>query len=136
MIKTPTYHVFHMYRHHQGGTLLDSTLLGAGEVGIGEWMVPNVTESVSEDGDGVITITVNNLSADQSEEVEISLVTGGAEYQVCEARVVTGEMRAYNTFAEPEQVTEQEFSAYEKTADGVKAVLPACSVVELRLKRA
>ncbi len=136
IIKTPTYYVFHMYRHHQGGTLLDSTLLGAGEVGIGEWMVPNVTESVSEDADGVITITVNNLSVDGSEELEISLVTGGADYQVCEARVVTGGMKAHNTFAEPEQVAEQEFSAYEKTADGVKVVLPACSVVELRLKRA
>lgn len=99
-------------------------------------MVPNVTESVSEDADGVITITVNNLSVDGSEELEISLVKGGADYQVCEARVVTGGMKAHNTFAEPEQVTEQEFSAYEKTADGVKVVLPACSVVELRLKTA
>ena len=37
MIKTPTYHVFHMYRHHQGATLLNSTLTGVGETGIGEW---------------------------------------------------------------------------------------------------
>ena len=43
MIKTPTYHVFHMYRHHQGATLLNSTLTGVGETGIGEWKVPEVT---------------------------------------------------------------------------------------------
>lgn len=29
MIKTPTYHVMHMYRHHQGADLLESTLTGA-----------------------------------------------------------------------------------------------------------
>ena len=33
MIKTPTYHVFHMYRHHQGATLLRSDLIGAGTGG-------------------------------------------------------------------------------------------------------
>ena len=44
--KTPTYHVFHMYRHHQGATLLNSTLTGVGETGIGEWKVPEVTEEV------------------------------------------------------------------------------------------
>lgn len=26
MIKTPTYHVMHMYRHHQGADLLESSL--------------------------------------------------------------------------------------------------------------
>ena len=69
MVKTPTYHVFHMYRHHQGAELLNSTLSGSGEVGPEEWRVPNITESVSRDGDGVITITLNNLSATAAEKV-------------------------------------------------------------------
>ena len=55
MIKTPTYHVMHMYRHHQGADLLESTLTGAGEIGPDEWKVPKITESVSMDKDGVIT---------------------------------------------------------------------------------
>ena len=61
MIKTPTYHVMHMYRHHQGADLLESTLTGAGEIGPDEWKVPKITESVSMDKDGVITVTMNNL---------------------------------------------------------------------------
>ena len=33
MIKTPTYYVFHMMRHHQGASLLGSELVGSGTVG-------------------------------------------------------------------------------------------------------
>ena len=35
MIKTPTYYVFHMMRHHQGAALLDSSLVGGTTVGTG-----------------------------------------------------------------------------------------------------
>ena len=59
MIKTPTYHVFHMYRHHQGATLLRSDLIGAGTVGAGKNELPKVIESVSENADGVITGTLD-----------------------------------------------------------------------------
>ncbi len=86
MLKTPTYHVMHMYRHHQGAELLNSQLTDVEEIGIGEWKVPKVTESVSEDKDGVITITINNLSVEASEEVEVKFAEKG--YQVAEAKNV------------------------------------------------
>ena len=88
MIKTPTYHVFHMYRHHQGATLLNSTLTGVGETGIGEWKVPEVTESVSEDAEHIITVTLNNLSADEEKEIEIVIAGDEHVYSVKEAKVV------------------------------------------------
>ncbi len=135
MIKTPTYHVFHMYRHHQGATLLHSELLHAGTVGSGENELPKVIESVSEDQDGVITVTLTNNSLEAAESVDIRLVSDGASYQVTEASVVTGAMNAHNTFEDPKVVTEQTFEAYQKTADGVCVELPACSVVCLRLSR-
>ena len=62
MVKTPTYHVMHMYRHHQGASLLASELTDAEYIGTEEWKVPKVTESVSLGEDGVITVTLNNLS--------------------------------------------------------------------------
>ncbi len=86
MLKTPTYHVMHMYRHHQDAELLNSQLTDVEEIGIGEWKVPKVTESVSEDKDGVITITINNLSVEASEEVEVKFAEKG--YQVAEAKNV------------------------------------------------
>lgn len=134
MLKTPTYHVMHMYRHHQGAELLNSQLTDVDEIGIGEWKVPKVTESVSEDKDGVITITINNLSVEASEEVETKFAEKG--YQVAEAKIVTdADMHAHNTFDEPEKVTEKEFADYRLTEEGVTFTLPANSVVELRLKK-
>ena len=58
MIKTPTYHVFNMYKYHQDAMLVDSHIdtetIGVEE----EYQVPNLTESVSVDENGVLHITV------------------------------------------------------------------------------
>ncbi len=134
MIKTPTYHVFHMYRHHQGATLLDSSISGVETVGIGQWKVPAITESVSEK-DGIITITVNNLSLSQEEKLDIQFADG-AGYRVREAKIVTEEdFHAHNTFDEPNRVVEAEFTGYTVTEKGVLAKLPKNSVVLIRLAK-
>lgn len=134
MIKTPTYHVMHMYRHHQGAELLESSITGVEKIGTKKWMVPKVTESVSLGEDGIITVTLNNLSADSSEKVEIQLA--GTGYQVTEARVVTNsDMHAYNTFDAPEEVVEAEFTDYTATETGFTVTLPKNSVVALRMKK-
>ena len=134
MIKTPTYHVMHMYRHHQDADLLESTLTGTGEIGIGEWKVPNVTESVSMDKEGIITITLNNLSVEAAEMVEIQFA--GSGYRVTEANIVTGKnMRDHNTFEAPETVVEQAFSDYKETSETIAVTLPVNSVVELRVSK-
>ena len=135
MIKTPTYHVFHMYRYHQGAALLSSELVDAGTVGSGKNELPKVFESASVDADGVITVTLTNNSLESGESVELQLTADGAAYEVAEATYVAGTMNAHNTFEAPEVVTEQKFEAYTKTADGVRVELPACSVVSIRLKK-
>ena len=135
MIKTPTYYVFKMYRYHQGATLLGSDLLDAGTVGSGKNEVAKVFESVSEDADGVITITLTNNSLEAAEDVEIQLTKDGNSFNVTEATYVTGAMNAYNTFEDPEVVKEQQFSDYTKTEDGFTVKLPKCSVVSIRIKK-
>lgn len=134
MIKTPTYHVMHMYRYHQGAELLESALTGVEEIGVEEWKVPKLTESVSVDEEGIITITLNNLSAEVDEVVDIQLTNSG--YHVVEAKIVTNtDMHAYNTFEAPENVTETEFTAYETTENGFKLTMPKNSVIALRIKK-
>ncbi len=134
MIKTPTYHVMHMYRHHQGAKLLESSVTGIDEIGPDEWKVPKVTESVSKDKDGVITITLNNLSIEAAEEVEIQLANG--EYKVVESRIVTNsDMHAHNTFEAPEEVVEKDFTDYEVKNGNIVAKLPVNSVVEIRVQK-
>ena len=134
MIKTPTYHVMHMYRHHQGAKLLESSVTGIDEIGTDEWKVPKVTESVSKDKDGIITITLNNLSIETAEEVEVQLANG--VYKVVEARIVTNsDMHAHNTFEAPEEVTEKDFNDYEVKGENILVKLPVNSVVEMRLQK-
>jgi alpha-N-arabinofuranosidase len=135
MIKTPTYHVFHQYRYHQGATLLSSSIVDEKEVGCGEWKVPEVTEAVSEDEEGFITITLNHLATDEEAFVDVSLAEGG--YKVVEATVVGGEMHAHNTFEEPETVTEKPFDNYTEKAygKGLSLTLPPSSVTLLRLQK-
>lgn len=134
MVKTPTYHVMHMYRHHQGADLLNSSLTGVSEIGTDAWKVPKVTESVSMDNAGVITITMNNLSIESAEDVEIQFAGNG--YHVTEARIVGNQdIHTYNTFDAPEAVNENEFTEYHMTDKGISIKLPANSVVEIRVAK-
>ena len=134
MVKTPTWHVFHMYRHHQGAELLESSLTGEGEVGTGEWTVPGITESVSEK-DGVITITVNNLSVTESQDLMIHF-SEDKLYKIAEANIVTGsDVHDMNTFDAPDKVQETEFTGYSTEGNDIRLSLPRGSVVEIRVKK-
>ena len=128
MLRTPTYHVMHMYRHHQDGLLLDSQLEGVKGIGSAADPVPKLTESVSEK-DGVITVTIGNLSATEDEKVQLRLQ--GRGYKVVEAKVVSGaDIHSHNTFDEPDVVCEKELHT-----DGLKFTVPAASVVCVRLSK-
>ncbi|MCR5677701.1 MAG: alpha-N-arabinofuranosidase [Agathobacter sp.] len=133
MIKTPTYHVFHMYRHHQGAQLLASELSDVSEIGMDEWKVPAVNESVSRK-DGIITITLNNLSATEENRLEITLTEKNA-YELVEANIVTADdVHTHNTFEAPENLTETKFTALQINGNRLTVTLPAASVVEIRIK--
>ena len=134
MIKTPTYHVFHQYKYHQDADLLETSLTGAGDMKSGDYTIPGITESVSEDADGFITVTVGNTSATESKTLDISLEEGS--WKVAEATVVTGEVHAHNRFDAPAEVTEQPFTAWALTGRGLTAELAPASVTMIRLKRA
>ena len=133
MLLTPTYHVMHMYRHHQGAELVESSLSGVRGIGTGESAVPQVQESVSVDENGVITVTLVNMSAGDSETVKIETARSG--WSVAEARIVTGaDVHDYNTFDEPDKVLERGLDGV-STEGGLSVTLPAASVVELRLSK-
>ena len=134
MVKTPTYHVMHMYRHHQGAELLESAVTGIDEIGVEDWKVPKVTESVSLGEDGMITITMNNLSIESDETVDIQFAEKG--YQVVEAKIVTNhDMHAMNTFENPEEVVETDFTDYKMTEQGLSVCMPKNSVLEIRVQK-
>lgn len=132
MILTPTYHVFHMYRHHQDGELLDSCLQTE-NTGLEEKnMVPALQESVSLGKDGKIHITVNNLSLRENYMVE-SIFTG-AKAVSAEGTIVTGKMNAHNTFDRPDQVCPEAFDEFRVTSAGLEFTIPPCSVLHLAVE--
>jgi alpha-N-arabinofuranosidase len=133
MIKTPTYYVFHMYKYHQDAELVESYLEGVKTIGEDkEYQVPNLQESVSVDKDGVVTITINNLSVTDSEHIDIAF----AELKPSNvtAAIVTNKMDAHNTFENPDVVKEEEFKAYTVSEAGISFEIPACSVVQFRVQ--
>ena len=125
MVKTPTYHVFDLFKTHQNSALLYSFAENVQVNGI-----PAISQSASVNCDGEITYTIANCSLD--EEFEIDCAVAGAKLTNAKARILTGEVHALNDFDNAENVKPAEYSA-DLTENGFKVKLPACSVVTVRL---
>ncbi len=131
MVLTPTYHVFDLYKYHQGAELLRSSL-ETKEIGVDGARVVNLTESVSMDGEGTIHITLTNLSLD--EDYEIDAVLENYKAGDVSGEIVHGGMTDKNTFEEPDCVKALPFDAIEKTDSGLKFTVPRCSVLHIAVK--
>ena len=70
MVKTPTWHVFRMYRDHQGAQALPVTVEDAGTAG---GKLPAMQVSASRMESGAITVTAANLSMTESRTVRLAL---------------------------------------------------------------
>ncbi len=132
MVKTPTYHIFHMYKYHQDADLIASFIEGNKEVGPEENQVSKLSESVSRSADGTINVTVGNLSIEEDESVEIVLT----EKNITDvtASILTGEKDAHNTFDDPENVTEKNLSDVKCDGRKLTFMLPKNSAVLLRIR--
>ena len=130
--KTPTYHVFDLYQVHQENDLLASSL-ETEQVGLeDEYMVPNLTESVSIDANGVLHITMTNVDLEKAYPVEAVIL--GKKADEIKAEIVTGHMQDKNTFEAPETVGVQAFDGVQATKEGISFTIPACSVLHIAVK--
>lgn len=129
MLTTPTYHVFSMYRGHQGAKQLESyvqtALTGSGE------NIPQLHVSASQSEDGSLLITVANLSDTQSAPLDCVLA-GIGKIRSVTGQVLTGKPWDHNTFDLPEAVVPRPIPAG-LTPDGFRAELPGCSVAAFRV---
>ena len=131
MILTPTYHVFNMYKYHQDGELLDS-FIETEQIGNEEqYMVPNLSESVSLDADGKIHVTLNNLSV--KDDYEIEGVLSETQVKDVKATILTNKMQAHNTFDNPNEVHTVDFDGCKIENGKLSFTIPACSVMHLEL---
>ena len=132
MIKTPTWHVFRLFRDHQDAQLLQSHIdtkqIGEDE----EYMVPNLSESASLDPDGRLQITIGNLSAAESYPVNTHIA--GFKAKKASAMILTGGMRDMNTFDEPETVKAEAFDVT-LTGGDLSFTVPPCSVLKITMEQ-
>ena len=130
MLLTPTYHVFEMYKGHQGAKQLESYVETA-LIGEGESLAPNLHVSASESKDGVL-VTAANLDDRRPAELDCALSGLGQPGSVG-GRVLTGGCGAYNDFGAKPIVKPAPLTA-ELTGDGFQAALPPCSVAAFLVK--
>lgn len=130
MILTPTYHVFEMYKNHQGAQQLEC-YAQTKMTGVETAKVPQLHASASRDAQGNILLTVANL--DEKESCPVSCLLADAAFSGVEARVMAGDPHEHNTFDCPANV---EPTALEvKVENGeICAVLPPCSVAAITIK--
>ena len=129
MIKTPTYHVFDMFKDHMEAELVYSNCENV-EIEAKDGKFPAVSQSVSVDAEGKMHITVSNSSLD--EDFSIDCAIPRAEYKSASAKILTAKYNAINTFDDPEAVMPKEYGV---KLDGEKLsfTLPKCSVVAIEL---
>ena len=108
MVLTPSYHVFDMYQGHRGGQSLrvdfaaEQIRFGASDH---DQHVPMLHGSASIK-DGILTLSVVNLHADDFVDAEMT-IDGAAAGEIALARLSHTDMRAHNTFDQPNTLMPQ-----------------------------
>lgn len=146
MILTPTYHVFDLYKGHQGAELLDAWHTAADvdtqivdRQGVTRDIhFPGLSLTASRNDAAKITLTVSNLKPHDDEDLEIELFAAAAtEWKVESATILRspeGTLNTHNTFAAPETVAPAAWTEWSQAKDGLLQVkLPAAALLRLEL---
>ncbi len=141
MLKTPTYHVYDLYKPHQGAKAvrtevnapeIDSTVAGKAR------KLPLLSGSASL-RERVLTLTLVNSSVGESVEAALSL-SGGAQPRSAQARGLSypsGDLRAHNTHDEPAKVDRRSLDvAFSGQQSSAVFTLPPASVSRLTIELA
>jgi alpha-L-arabinofuranosidase len=140
MIVTPTYHVFEMYKVHQGATLIpveitapEYTFSGKSSGTSSGQSVPSLHASASRDQTGKLHVSIVNL--DPSRSARVSMRIAGAAPANITGRVLTAPaMNTVNTFDNPDAVSPAPFQGVKVQGNQVTLTLPSKSVVVLELR--
>ncbi|MCL2500040.1 MAG: alpha-N-arabinofuranosidase [Defluviitaleaceae bacterium] len=130
MVLTPTYHVFDLFKHHHDARLVH-TFAETETIGTEKFTVPHLNASASVNGEGTLTVTMVNPSADKELSVEILFTDMGAK--TAKGRILTGGTHDFNGFDSPEKVKITGFDEINLVPGMVSLTLPPCCVMELRI---
>ena len=144
-IKTPTYHVFDLYRPHRGATAVrlvtESEPISDGGASAEDCrkcyldtdadITLKALEASASIKDGVLCVTACNTHP--TEPIEMELAVPGAKLGEIELVILAGaDYLAHNTFERPEAVTLSTPQAVRAKGDAVRIDLPPASVVRIK----
>lgn len=129
MVRTPTYHIFNMYKNHQDARLLPS-FVETGNYRYGNEEIPDVNVSASLDQSGRIHISVVNVNPGSPVSTKIGLNGRHADH-VQGSILSSPRFNDYNSTAYPARVSTRDFTDFTADGEGIELELPALSVVLL-----
>jgi alpha-N-arabinofuranosidase len=128
MVRTPTYHVFEMYKVHQSATLVPVEL-ETPEYKLGDALVPMLHASASRDAAGRIHLSMVNLDPNTP-----AMVVASPGLPEVTGRILTAAaMNGHNTFDNPDVVSPAPFDSFTIQGDSIRVLLPAKAVVVLEI---
>ena len=125
---TPTYHVFEMYKVHQGSTVVPVELASP-TYKMGESALPMLHASASRDALGRVHLSLVNIDPTRPALVATSLAPREATGRI----LTSAAMNAHNTFDTPDAVVPAQFDGITIRQDSMTILLPAKSVVVLEI---
>ena len=131
MLRTPTYHVFRLYRPFQGAHMLPVEMHAPAYRYEGQ-ATPSLSLSAALDADGVVHIGLANMDPSRAAGVEVTLRgldQGGVSGQILTADA----MDAHNTFDQPDALTPRPFAGARWEGARLLIEAPAKSVIVLAL---
>jgi len=138
MVLTPTYYVFKQYNVHQDATYLPVDVECA-EMGVGSTMrhfpgnLPLVSATASKDKQGVIHLSLTNVSADKEQTITVNLQ--GVNAKKATGVILTSpEIGDLNTFENPNKVKEAPFKEVSIKNNQMSVKMPKNSIVTLTLQ--
>lgn len=132
MLRTPTYHVYAMYRPFREGTLLPSRVRTP-DYRLGGQRAPSLHVSAARAASGEIVMALVNL--DPNRALTVSAEVRGARLASVTGQILTaGEMDAHNSFDDPDHIAPVAFHDASVSEGRLTVALPAKSVVVLTLR--
>lgn len=132
MLKTPTYHVFDLYKPHREATALAFDL-DRGEYERDGVSIPAISATVSRNEAGRIHVSLTNIDPDEARTVELSFSEMKGK-TVQSARILTADkINAHNTFDAPEALVPVAFDGAKISKGKLVVSLPAKSLVTLAI---
>lgn len=129
MIRTPTYHVMHMYKVHQDATLIPLSF-DSPRYTFKEESLPALTVSASKDAHEKVHISCTNIDTKNKHTVTIDL-------NALNVTTVTGSLlgsenlQDYNSFENPNAIEPQNFKDFRFRKGVLEVTLPPFSVIVL-----